>query len=97
MVEALQGPQRDTIARNARKYVEDHHSWPTLLEDIDRYLDALNPADTARPRRSPAPSPASVGIFRAMQVMTATAAETDRIAAKAWLRHGNGLGVLCCF
>ena len=44
VVEALHGPQRDTVARNARKYVEDHHNWPRLLEDIDRHLEALNPA-----------------------------------------------------
>jgi sugar transferase (PEP-CTERM/EpsH1 system associated) len=46
VVEALQGPQRDTIAGNARKYVENHHSWPRLLEDIDRHLDVLNPAQS---------------------------------------------------
>lgn len=40
--EALYGPERDRIARNARKYVEEHHSWPTLLEQIDHFLEALS-------------------------------------------------------
>jgi glycosyltransferase involved in cell wall biosynthesis len=44
VVEALTGPRRDEIARNARKYVEDHHSWPVLLTQVDRHLEALNPA-----------------------------------------------------
>jgi glycosyltransferase involved in cell wall biosynthesis len=43
VVEALQGPDRDRIARNGRKYVEDHHAWPSLLEQIDRHLDTLDP------------------------------------------------------
>lgn len=44
VVEALTGPSREQIARNARKYVEDHHSWPDLLTQVDRHLEALNPA-----------------------------------------------------
>jgi sugar transferase (PEP-CTERM/EpsH1 system associated) len=44
LVEALQGPAREQIARNARRYVEDHHSWPELLKQIDRHLEALDPA-----------------------------------------------------
>ena len=44
VVEALKGPRREEIARNARNYVEDHHSWPDLLKQVDRYLEALNPA-----------------------------------------------------
>ena len=43
VVEALQGPRREQIARNGRKYVEDHHSWPELLKQVDRHLEALNP------------------------------------------------------
>jgi len=46
VIEALQGPDRDRIARNARKYVEDHHSWPNLLREIDRHLETLNPAQS---------------------------------------------------
>jgi polysaccharide biosynthesis protein PslH len=41
VVEALQGPDREAIARNARKYVQDNHDWPSLLTDIDRRLEAL--------------------------------------------------------
>ena len=44
VIQALEGPQRDIIAANGRKYVEEHHDWPTLLQDVDRYLGALNPA-----------------------------------------------------
>jgi sugar transferase (PEP-CTERM/EpsH1 system associated) len=43
VVEALQGQGREQIARNGRKYVEDHHSWPELLKQVDRHLEALNP------------------------------------------------------
>jgi sugar transferase (PEP-CTERM/EpsH1 system associated) len=45
VVEALQGPDRDRIARNARKYVEDHHGWSQLLKEIDRHLETLNPQE----------------------------------------------------
>jgi sugar transferase (PEP-CTERM/EpsH1 system associated) len=52
VVEALRGPERDRIARNARKYVEDHHSWRDLLEEVDRYLEALaQPVPDSVPRR----------------------------------------------
>jgi len=44
VMQALEGPERDIIAANGRKYVEEHHDWPTLLQDVDRYLEALNPA-----------------------------------------------------
>lgn len=44
VVEALMGSRREQIASNARKYVEDHHSWPVLLTQVDRHLEALNPA-----------------------------------------------------
>jgi hypothetical protein len=44
VMEAMAGPERDRIARNARKYVETHHRWSTLLKEIDRYLEALDPA-----------------------------------------------------
>jgi hypothetical protein len=44
VVEALQGEQRETVARNARKYVEDNHNWPALLADIDHHLEALGQA-----------------------------------------------------
>jgi len=43
VLEALQGPDRDRIARNARKYVEDHHGWPSLFAQLDRHLEALDP------------------------------------------------------
>jgi len=33
--------------------VEDHHSWPDLLTQIDRHLEALNPArQTGAPLRA---------------------------------------------
>jgi sugar transferase (PEP-CTERM/EpsH1 system associated) len=41
VVEALQGPRRETVARNGRQYVEGSHNWPSLLTAIDRHLDAL--------------------------------------------------------
>ena len=44
LVEALKGARREEVARNARKYVEEHHSWPDRLKEVDRYLEALNPA-----------------------------------------------------
>jgi sugar transferase (PEP-CTERM/EpsH1 system associated) len=44
VVQALQGPDRDRMARNARQYVEEHHGWPRLLQEIDRHLDMLDPA-----------------------------------------------------
>ena len=47
VLEALQGPDRDRIARNARQYVQEHHGWPGLLLDIDRYLEALDPEQPA--------------------------------------------------
>src|SRR5204863_3042158 len=28
VIQALEGPERDIIAANARKYVEEHHDWP---------------------------------------------------------------------
>jgi len=53
VVEALQGPERDRIARNGRKYVEDHHNWPNLLEEIDRHLEGLaRPLAEAVPLRA---------------------------------------------
>jgi glycosyltransferase involved in cell wall biosynthesis len=44
VVEAMRGADRERMARNARQYVEDHHGWPNLLQEIDRHLDALDPA-----------------------------------------------------
>jgi glycosyltransferase involved in cell wall biosynthesis len=53
VVEALQGPERDRIARNGRKYVEDRHNWPNLLEEIDRHLEGLaRPLAEAVPLRA---------------------------------------------
>ncbi|HET7086112.1 MAG TPA: TIGR03087 family PEP-CTERM/XrtA system glycosyltransferase [Rhizomicrobium sp.] len=60
VVEALTGPQRETVAQNARHYVEQHHDWSRLLKDADVQLAALNPPSPslacARPR--PAAGPA---------------------------------------
>jgi polysaccharide biosynthesis protein PslH len=47
VVEALQGADREAIALNGRSYVEDKHNWPRLLKDIDHYLDALRPSQSA--------------------------------------------------
>ena len=44
VVEALQGPDREVLARNARAYVEVHHSWAGLMKDFERYLEPLRPA-----------------------------------------------------
>jgi sugar transferase (PEP-CTERM/EpsH1 system associated) len=44
VVDALHGASRETVARNARKYVEDNHNWARLLSDIDRHLEALGQA-----------------------------------------------------
>ena len=41
VVEALQGPDRDKLARNARDYVEVHHSWAALMKNFERHLDLL--------------------------------------------------------
>ena len=43
VLQALQGPDRDRIARNGRNYVEDHHGWPSLFAQLDRHLEALDP------------------------------------------------------
>jgi len=47
VVEALQGPDRDKLAGNARKYVEVHHSWAGLMKDFERHLEPLRRADTS--------------------------------------------------
>ena len=46
VVEALQGPDRDKLARNARDYVEVHHSWAGLMKNFERHLELLQPART---------------------------------------------------
>ena len=43
IVEALQGPDRDKLARNARNYVEVHHSWTGLMKNFERHLELLRP------------------------------------------------------
>ena len=43
IVEALQGPDRDKLARNAREYVEVHHSWAGLMKNFERHLELLRP------------------------------------------------------
>jgi sugar transferase (PEP-CTERM/EpsH1 system associated) len=58
VVEALQGADRETIAHNARDYVERNHDWPDLLKDFDAHLEKLQPSRAA-PSDSPAtPRPA---------------------------------------
>jgi polysaccharide biosynthesis protein PslH len=44
VMEALQGSGRETVAQNARSYVEDNHDWPRLLKDVDVHLEALRPS-----------------------------------------------------
>ena len=46
IVEALQGPDRDMLARNAREYVEVHHSWAGLMKNFDRHLELLQASRT---------------------------------------------------
>jgi sugar transferase (PEP-CTERM/EpsH1 system associated) len=41
VLEALQGDNREIVARSARKYVEDNHNWTILLKGIDVQLRAL--------------------------------------------------------
>jgi sugar transferase (PEP-CTERM/EpsH1 system associated) len=41
VVEALKGPDREKLARNARNYVEVHHSWTRLMQDFERHLELL--------------------------------------------------------
>jgi glycosyltransferase involved in cell wall biosynthesis len=43
VIEALQGPDRDKLARNGRHYVEVHHSWTSLMRDFERHLELLQP------------------------------------------------------
>jgi sugar transferase (PEP-CTERM/EpsH1 system associated) len=57
VIEALKGSQRETIAANARKYVEDNHQWPRLLEDVDQYLEALSGPAAPSSRLRPAGNP----------------------------------------
>ncbi len=47
VVEALQGTDREAVAANARKYVEDNHCWADLLTGIDRHLEALGRAPSS--------------------------------------------------
>ena len=54
VVEALQGPDREAIARNGRNYVEGHHNWAALLEDFDRHLELLHRAVAAAAPPCPA-------------------------------------------
>ncbi|MEO8300265.1 MAG: TIGR03087 family PEP-CTERM/XrtA system glycosyltransferase [Rhizomicrobium sp.] len=49
VVEALQGPDRDKLARNARGYVEVHHSWPRLMQDFEHHLELLRPDPRGNP------------------------------------------------
>jgi sugar transferase (PEP-CTERM/EpsH1 system associated) len=44
VVEALQGPDRESLARNARGYVEVHHNWAGLMKDFARHLELLQPS-----------------------------------------------------
>ena len=48
VVEALQGPDRDKLARNARGYVQVHHSWAGLMQDLERHLELLRPSGDLR-------------------------------------------------
>ncbi len=41
VIAALQGPERETIARNARQYVERNHDWSGVLKQFDRHLEVL--------------------------------------------------------
>jgi sugar transferase (PEP-CTERM/EpsH1 system associated) len=63
VVEALQGPGREQIARNARQYVESHHNWPHLLKDFDRHLDMLRPPRAASCDSSATPRSAAGQTF----------------------------------
>jgi len=58
VIEALQGPSAEPVARNSRRYVEDHHDWPAVLKEVDRYLEALQPAHSPS-TDGPAPSRAA--------------------------------------
>jgi glycosyltransferase involved in cell wall biosynthesis len=60
VVEALQGPDRDKLARNARDYVEGHHSWAGLMKDFEQYLEPLRPT-RADINHGPAAPRAAVG------------------------------------
>ena len=57
VVEAVQGPDREAIARNGRNYVEVHHNWDALMKDFERHLELLHRADLcggpAAPRTLP--------------------------------------------
>ena len=45
VVEALQGPDREALARNGRNYVEVHHNWDGLMKDFEHHLELLHRAD----------------------------------------------------
>lgn len=42
VIDSVQNPQRHRIAHNARRYVEQHHDWKTILADLDRVLESLS-------------------------------------------------------
>lgn len=41
VLNALEAPHEDSVAKNGRRHVELHHDWRKLLADFDRELDAL--------------------------------------------------------
>jgi glycosyltransferase involved in cell wall biosynthesis len=55
VLEALQGAGRETMAHNARDYVERNHDWLRLLKDFDAYLEKLQPS-----RATPSDSPVTL-------------------------------------
>ena len=58
VVEALQGPDRDKLAGNARDYVQVHHSWAGLMQDFERHLALLRPSGDLRGNPAASRSPA---------------------------------------
>jgi len=56
---AIENPLRDTIARNARQYIEQNHDWKTIMSSLDDLLDQL--ARDARPRSPATIRPPVVG------------------------------------
>jgi len=48
VITAIEAPARAAVMRNARAYVEHHHSWAILLSDFDKYLGQLRPKPVMR-------------------------------------------------
>ena len=48
VVNAIKGPDRATVMRNARDFVEVHHSWKRIFVEFDKHLEQLRSSNAVR-------------------------------------------------